>query len=86
MDNKDIVAAIMARLRELHPELPERARVNLELDLRRMGRRQPRLRQKMRVANLDQASLSHVPNLKRNATAIGNSNTSEADSANGPSK
>ena len=74
MDNKEIVAAIMAKLRELHPELPERACVNLELDLRRMGRRQP-LRQKMRVANLDQARLSRVPNLKRNATAIGNSNT-----------
>ncbi len=85
MDNKDIVAAIMARLRELHPELPEGARVNLELDLRRMGRRQP-LRQKMRVANLDQARLSRVPDLKRNATAIGNYNTSEADSANGPRK
>ena len=85
MDNKDIVAAIMARLQELHPELPEGARMNLELDLRRMGRRQP-LRQKMRVANLDQARLSLVANLKGNATAIGNSNTSEADSANGPRK
>jgi hypothetical protein len=85
MDNKDIVAAIMAKLLELHPELPERARVNLELDLRRIGRLQP-LRQEMQVANLDQARLSRVPNLKRNATAIGDINTSEADSANGPSK
>jgi hypothetical protein len=85
MDNKDIVAAIMAKLRELHPELPEQARVNLELDLRRMGRRQP-LRHTMRGADLNQARLARVPNLKRNATAIGDINTSEADSANGPSK
>ena len=63
MNNKDIVAAIMAKLWELHPELPERARVNLELDLRRIGRRQP-LRQRMRVANVDQERLSRVPDLK----------------------
>ena len=44
MANNDIVANIMTNLREHHPELPERARVKLELDLRRMGRRQ--LRQK----------------------------------------
>ena len=44
MVNKDIVSSIMANLREFHPELPERARVKLEFDLRRMGRRQ--LRQK----------------------------------------
>jgi hypothetical protein len=36
MATKDTVSRIMANLRELHPELPERARVNLELDLRRM--------------------------------------------------
>lgn len=36
MANEDIVSSIMANLRELHPELPERARANLELDLRRM--------------------------------------------------
>ena len=36
MANKDIVSSIMAALREFHPELPEHARVNLELDLRRM--------------------------------------------------
>ena len=35
MVNKDIVSSIMANLREFHPELPERARVKLELDLRR---------------------------------------------------
>ena len=34
MDNEDIVSSIMANLRVLHPELPERACVNLELDLR----------------------------------------------------
>ena len=84
MDNKDIVATIMAKLQELHPELPERARVNLELDLRRMGRRQP-LRQRMWVANLNLARLARAPNLTRNATAIGDINTSEADSANGSS-
>jgi hypothetical protein len=27
MNNKDIVSSIMANLRELHPELPEKARV-----------------------------------------------------------
>ena len=69
MNNKDIVAAIMAKLRELHPELPEQARVNLELDLRRIGRPQP-LRKKMRVVNLDQENLSPVASCKRNATAI----------------
>ena len=63
MTNKDIVAAIMAKLQELHPELPEQARVNLELDLRRIARRQP-LRQKMWVAKLDQANLSRVTNWK----------------------
>lgn len=36
MATEDIVSTIMATLRELHPELPEPARVNLELDLRRM--------------------------------------------------
>ena len=36
MDNEDIVSSIMANLRALHPELPEPARVNLELDLRRI--------------------------------------------------
>ena len=42
MANKDIVSSIMANLRELHPELPERARVKLELDLRRMEERESR--------------------------------------------
>jgi hypothetical protein len=37
MATKHTVSRIMANLRELHPELPERARVNLELDLRRMA-------------------------------------------------
>ena len=69
MTKKDIVAAIMANLLELHPELPERARVNLELELRRIARRQP-LRQKMQVANLDQANLSRVTNWKSNVTEI----------------
>ena len=41
MANKDIVSSIMANLRELHPELPEQARVNLELDLRRMESARP---------------------------------------------
>ncbi len=36
MATKDTVSRIMANLRELHPDLPERARVNLELDLRLM--------------------------------------------------
>ena len=69
MTNKDLVAAIMAKLQELHPELPEQARVNLELDLRRIARRQP-LRQRVQLANLDQANLSRVTKWKRNATAI----------------
>ena len=85
MGNEDIVAAIMATLRELHPDLPERARVNLELDLLRMGRRQP-LRQMMGNSNLDQANLARVIDLKRHATAISSGNTSEGDSANGGSK
>jgi hypothetical protein len=85
MVNKDIVAAIMAKLQELHPELPEGARVILELDLQRIGRRQP-LPQKRRVANLDQANVARVIDWKRNTTAIGSSNTSEADSADGRSK
>ena len=69
MTTKDTVSRIMANLRELHPELPEQARVNLELDLRRIARHQP-LRQKMRIANLDQANLARVKNWKKNATAI----------------
>ena len=45
MADQDIVSSIMAKLRELHPELPDHARVNLEMDLRQMLQRHP-LRQK----------------------------------------
>ena len=50
MANNDIVANIMANLRELHPELTEGARVKLEWDLRRLGRRQPLGQEEKRTA------------------------------------
>ena len=36
MAKDDIVSSIMANLRDLHPELPDRARLKVELDLRPM--------------------------------------------------
>ena len=65
MDNKDIVAAIMAKLRELHPELPKQARLNLELDLRRMGRRQLLRQEKSRDRDRQQ---QHVGRRQRERT------------------
>ena len=65
MVNKDIVPSIMAKLLELHPDLPERARVKLELDLHRMGRRQLLRQEKSRDRDRQQ---QHVRRRQRERT------------------